>query len=327
MRVLEVDGISSVLEMFQNKQLFRVEVATANEHIDDRTSEGLTIYVPKELRAQELCFGSVLPRKLAGWLMRHSKPDGEGLVEVEVDAVNAFTSIFACDQSVLDDILDDQGIIQVPLENKDQCYYDEDEEQEAKEERQRQSDIPFETDSASSEQQMTPTHSSANDNSSAHVWSSHTKPTGGITETVVETISRQSQMSHQPRPGGGDDPSRPPLLHHSSLSLNALNSHALTPTLSTRPESPSEDAQYRAILDRVVQKARRTTFGAINTSGMRDTLSGGARHADAYESFDGLDVVGTFRSTNQLERDKKIGAAGELFVSNILHTTRVFKAD
>lgn len=105
-------------------------MAAANEHIDDRTSEGLTIYVPRELRAQELCFGSVLPRKLAGWLMQRSIPDGEGPVEVEVDAVNALTSIFACDQSVLDDILDDQCIIQVSLENKDQGYDDEDGEQE-----------------------------------------------------------------------------------------------------------------------------------------------------------------------------------------------------
>ncbi|KAI8670009.1 hypothetical protein NCS56_00804700 [Fusarium sp. Ph1] len=314
MTVLEVDGISSVLEMFQNKQLFRVEVATANEHIDDKTSERLMIYVPRERRAQELCFCSVLPRKFAGWLMRRSTTDGEGPVEVEVDAVNALTSIFACDRSVLDDILDDQGIIQVSLENKDQGDDDEDGEQEVEveEEQQRQSDILFETDDASSEQQMTPTHSSANDSSSPYVGSSHTEPTGGITETVVETISRQSQMSHQPHLGGGDDPSRPPLFHHSSLSLNTSSYQApqyLPPTLVTQPGGRSEDVQYRAILDRVVEKARRTTFGVINMSGMRDTLSGGVRHADAYESFDGLDVV---------ERDKKIGAAGELFVFELL---------
>lgn len=34
-----------------------------------------------------------------------------------------------------------------------------------------------------------------------------------------------------------------------------------------------------------------------------------------FESFDGLDIVTRFRSANQLERDKKVGAAGELFVS------------
>lgn len=141
-------------------------------------------------------------------------------------------------------------------------------------------------------------------------------------ETVVETISRQSQMSYRPHLGGGDDPSRPPLFHHSSLSLNASSYHA-----PTQPGGRSEDAQYRAILDRVVEKARRTTFGTINSSGRRDTLSSGGRHADAYESFDGLDVVGKFRSTNQLERDKKIGAAGELFVSKILRIARVLKTN
>ncbi|KAM5345808.1 hypothetical protein ACJ41O_011669 [Fusarium nematophilum] len=234
MAVMEIDGISSVLEMFQNRQRFQVEVATANEHIDD-TSERLTIYVPEERKAQELCFGSVLPRKLAAWLMRRPTSDNEGAIEA--DAVNALTSIFACDRSVLDDILDDQGIIQVPFGNEDESDGDddedgdEDEEEEEEEEEQPQSDSRFETDGASSGQQITPTHSSTNDSSSPYT-------------------------------------------------------------------GPSD--------------------GAFDMSDMQDALSGIAGHADGYESFDGLDVMRRFRSANQLERDKKVGAAGELYVFELL---------
>ncbi|KAI8676088.1 hypothetical protein NCS56_00495700 [Fusarium sp. Ph1] len=317
MTVLEVDGISSVLEIYQNKQLFRVQVATANEHINDETSETLMIYVPKERRAQELCFGSVLPRKLAAWLMRRLTSDGGGAIEVDVDAVNALTSIFACDRSVLDDILDDQGIIQVSFENKDQDDEDEDGEEDQDQE-QRPFDSPVETHYASPEQPTMRTHSLANDGLSPDVGPPQAEPIGGTTETVVETISQRSRMSHQPRLGGGGNPSQPPL----SLPLRTSSYHApqyLPPTLATEPESrSSEDAHYRAILDRVVETARRTTFGAASTGGTRDALSGRARHADAYDSFDGLDVMGRFRSTNQLERDKKIGAAGELYIFELL---------
>lgn len=52
-------------------------------------------------------------------------------------------------------------------------------------------------------------------------------------------------------------------------------------------------------------------------SDLLDALSG-IGNADAYESFDGLDLISRFRSTNQLERDKKVGAAGELYAFELL---------
>lgn len=33
-----------------------------------------------------------------------------------------------------------------------------------------------------------------------------------------------------------------------------------------------------------------------------------------FDSFDGIDIRNAFRSDSQLERDKKIGAAGEVYV-------------
>ncbi|XEU94740.1 hypothetical protein FSHL1_000024 [Fusarium sambucinum] len=47
-----------------------------------------------------------------------------------------------------------------------------------------------------------------------------------------------------------------------------------------------------------------------------DTLTGG--NSGMYESFDDLDVMTKFRPRSQQERDKKIGAAGELYVFELL---------
>ncbi|KAH7166472.1 hypothetical protein EDB81DRAFT_713041 [Dactylonectria macrodidyma] len=330
MTVIEIEGISSVLEIFQNRQSFQVEVTTANVHIDDETSEELTIYVPKKRREREFCFCSVLPRKLAAWLMRHPTSLEEG--PVEIDAVIALTSIFACDQSVLDDILDYQGILQVTFENEDEGHDDEDEDEvedegreEEQEQEQQQSDNPLGTEDSSSEQQMTPTHSSVNDSLSPQVGLSDAEPERGLTETEVEIISRQSHLSNHSRPGGRDDSSRPALIHLPSQSPSDSSPRSpryLSSTVLGQPQSrSSEDAHYLAILNRVIEKARRAAFpsrGAFDMSDLRGALSGGAGNSAEHESFDGLDVMSRFRSTNQLERDKKIGAAGELYVFELL---------
>ncbi|KAF5624990.1 ATPase-like ATP-binding domain protein [Fusarium sp. NRRL 52700] len=324
MRVVEVERISSVLRIFQNKQSFEVPVATANEHIEDSTGN-LTIYVPKERRAQELCFGSVLPRKFAAWLMRSSKiTDGQ----VETDIVKVLTAVFASERFVLDDVLDDQGILTVSFDNQDEeDNSDEAEEhqtenQEEEGQEQRLSDSRLETDDTSSEQ-LTPDRSSTNAVTPPYAGSSGTSPEGNLHETLVETTSRRSQMSYQPHSGrvyrssqSDLSPSSPQPLHHPS---GQAPSNALSAITSTSEQQTSEDTRYRSILDRVIEKARNAAFpsrGSFDMTDMRNALPGG--DTDAYQSFDGLDVMGQFRSTNQLERDKKVGAAGELYVFELL---------
>ncbi|KAJ3546237.1 hypothetical protein NM208_g2100 [Fusarium decemcellulare] len=320
MTVIEIDGISSVLEIFQNRQRFQVTVAAANEHIDDETTERLVIYVPKERKAQELCFGSVLPRKLAAWLMR--RPSSHNEWAIEADIVNALTSIFACDRSVLDDVLDDQGIIQVSFENEDESDDDGDDDRDEDQEEQGLSQSAVETDGVCSGQQTTPTHTLTNDSLPPHVGSSNVEPARAPTETIIEDISRRNHMSHQPRPEVGDGSSQAP---PSSPSLNTPRYQTpqhLPPTTVAQPESRfSEGLQYLKILNRVVETARRTSFPPpcfFDMSDIQNALPGVTGHADAYDSFDGLDVMGRFRSTEQLERDKKIGAAGELYVFELL---------
>lgn len=329
MRVVEVERISSVLKIFQNRQPFEISVATANEHIDDSTGK-LTIYVPKERRAQELCFGSVLPRKLAAWLMRSTKSPNDG--PIETDAVKVLTAIFASERFVLDDVLDDQGIFRVSFQNEDEeDNRNEAEDQGEEGQEQRPSDSRLETDDTSSEQ-LTPNHSPINAGTLPYAGLSGTIPEGSLPETQVESISQQSQMSYQPPSGRVHHSSQLDLFSGSSQPLHHPSDQAPpnVPWVMTSPpeQQSSEDARYRIILDNVVEKARNAAFpsrGSFDMSHMRNALP--SSDTDAYESFDGLDIMGQFRSTNQLERDKKVGAAGELYVSNLTCTLQVSEAN
>ncbi|KAF5562721.1 ATPase-like ATP-binding domain-containing protein [Fusarium napiforme] len=325
MRVVEVERISSVLKVFQNKQSFEIPVATANEHIEDSTGS-LTIYVPKERRAQELCFGSVLPRKFAAWLMHPSNSLTDG--PIETDIVKVLTAVFASERFVLDDVLDDQGILTVSFDNQDEEdnsdeaeeHYAEDQEEEGQE--QRLPDSRLETDDTSTAE-LTPDRSSINAGTPPYAASSGISSEGSPPGTVVETISQRSQMSYQPYSGRVHRSSQSDLFPSSPQPLHHPTDQAPSSTLSAMtslPEQQSfEDTRYRSILDRVIEKARNAAFpsrGSFDMTDMRNALPGG--DTDAYQSFDGLDVMGQFRSTNQLERDKKVGAAGELYVFELL---------
>jgi hypothetical protein len=73
------------------------------------------------------------------------------------------------------------------------------------------------------------------------------------------------------------------------------------------------DAGYLRLLNKILDAARRAVFpsrGSFNMSDILDALPGDGT-ADSSFSYESVG----FRSKSRLERDKKIGAAGELFVS------------
>jgi hypothetical protein len=79
-----------------------------------------------------------------------------------------------------------------------------------------------------------------------------------------------------------------------------------------------EEAQYQALLERVVTAARGSprlpAQGAYDMTGMSHALSDLMDHS----SYDWVDQFLPFRSSSQQERDRKIGAAGELYVFELL---------
>ncbi|EWZ01114.1 hypothetical protein FOYG_00794 [Fusarium oxysporum NRRL 32931] len=102
------------------------------------------------------------------------------------------------------------------------------------------------------------------------------------------------------------------------FSPEQLNIHRPIPSHST--SQATEDQRYRTILERVIAAARFANFpsgGAFDLNDLRDALPDSGE-TNSYLSYDGLDVLSRFQSTSQQERDKKIGAAGELYVFELL---------
>ncbi|SPJ70393.1 uncharacterized protein FTOL_00121 [Fusarium torulosum] len=112
MRTIESDQISSTLKLYQGSDVIQSEavLGTACAHIAESGRE-LTVYVPKNAKAQEICYISRLPKAFAEWL--------EPSVHTQEQVVKALTLVFATEKAMLDDILDDQGIMQLSFEDED----------------------------------------------------------------------------------------------------------------------------------------------------------------------------------------------------------------
>ncbi|KLO80350.1 Uncharacterized protein LW93_6560 [Fusarium fujikuroi] len=258
-----------------------------------------------------------LSRRFATWLMRnpHTNIDGN----VEVDIINALTSVFASDRAVLGEILDDQGMIELQFKDPDEDLNEDMMGGEQTEDNDASDSAP-EPGHGASDVALTPTHSSVTDASIVPSAVRDSEIEDGASETEGEIFEIQSRTSHQVRRGDGSLPR--PLRHHSPAgrpsSPEQLNSQRLVP--SNPISRATEDQRYQTILERVIAAARFANFpsgGAFDLSGLRDALPDSGE-PNSYLSYDGLDVLSRFRSANQLERDKKIGAAGELYVSTYM---------
>ena len=89
--------------------------------------------------------------------------------------------------------------------------------------------------------------------------------------------------------------------------------HSPTPVPQYAPQAAvAGPTPYQSLLEQVVNRARQLMFpshGAFDMSGMNAALSGGG---DRTDPVNGLPFLARF---GRLERDKMVGAAGELFVS------------
>lgn len=304
---METNDIHVTLQLSQNGSAIPIEDSSPNIHLDD-SSEALKLYVPRKRREQAICFGSVLPRKFFHWLMRY--PNGHVESQADAFAISALTSIFACDRHALDDILDRHGIIKIDIANEDPLDAE---------------DI----DDDDTEDMDTPT----SDNDSATISAQ------SYTQTLVETVrssymARDSRtvslgppvfVSSSPQPMPSFSAGEAETLPHEPSQAGISVSSQHSPYLDRFAHVPEEtdSGRYRALLERVVTAARASTFpsrGAFNLDGLRDALFNDADDHTVY-SFDGGDVAAGFRSESQLQRDIKVGAAGELYVSNRLHSS------
>lgn len=112
MRIIESDQILSNLEVRQDPDFIQAEalLGTSCAHITDN-GRVLTVYVPKNAKAQKVCYLSGLPKAFTEWL-------GPSF-NVREEVAKILTLVFVSDKAILNDVLDDQGIVKLSFEDKD----------------------------------------------------------------------------------------------------------------------------------------------------------------------------------------------------------------
>ncbi|RSL50813.1 hypothetical protein CEP53_008668 [Fusarium sp. AF-6] len=336
-QVYETDGIAATLYINQDDCERSYEKGQSDLHIEEEEGQ-LSIFVPRDKRSQEACYARKLPLGLFRWLMTPS--DGRR-VELNEKGLRVTASVLNSSRFVLSDILEDEGIAAGELEDD----YEEVEE-------------PEETPNVEGAQAIEPhvaeeshvvgdvVDSSGQDPiaatalakaeaegtpdlevlvSSQLALSSRQEPVHGpfLTPSLVSRDAATGlPVSHQParsrRLSGSD-------LAQDVSSIHARSDFAITdprpaiqPILASPALANQEAARHQALLERIVTAARTTprlpSEGTYNMTGLSHALNDLIGH----NSYDGLDRFSRFLFSSQQERDRMIGAAGELYVFELL---------
>jgi hypothetical protein len=108
---LECGVISSSLSFEQDGIIHEIEIGQSELHIDD--TNPLTIYVPNDTESQECCFKFDLPHRFASWMITDPTTGTQG--KIEDGTVNVVNSILNCLISTTGRILEKEGIPDVPV--------------------------------------------------------------------------------------------------------------------------------------------------------------------------------------------------------------------
>lgn len=336
-QVYETDGIAATLYIIQDDRERSYEKGQSDLHIEEQEGQ-LNIFVPRDKRNQESCYARKLPRGLFRWLMT---PSDGSRVALDEKGLRVTSSILNSSRFVLSDILEDEGIAAGELEDD----YEEDEE-------------PEEIQNVEGAQAIEPHVAGETRVAGNVVGSSDQDPiaTAPLAETEAQgTPHLETLVSSQlatpsgpeaihgpfsiPSPESREVVTGLPVPHHparsrrfsgSDLAQEVNYTHArsdfattghrptIQPTLDSPPLANQETARYQALLERVVTAARIAprlpSEGTYNMTGLSHALNDLMGH----NSYDGLERFARFRSSSQQERDRMIGAAGELYVFELL---------
>jgi len=263
----------------QDNQEYEHEIGRSELHIEE-SGNLLKVYVPRDEDEQDVCFGSLLPRRLLAWLM--AAPGEDGPKRIEETAVTIINSILNCRVSAMATILEREGVpgIQIP-------------------------DVPITSPGRAEEPRMTERISATPATpTSRRISSPHLIGTGSSTPdtSTPRTASSTGYASDYPTPltDPGD--------------YSDDDSSVQTPVYTRPPPlvpSATQEAQYRRLLERVVSMGRRSEFPNFGATGLTDRVGGSPPSATTADSAGPVSV--TYAS--EWERRMKIGVAGELFVS------------
>lgn len=339
--VYETDGIAATLYLNQDGRERSYEKGQSDLHLEEEGRQ-LNIFVPRDKRSQESCYARKLPLGLFRWLM--TPPDGSR-VALSEKGLRVTASVLNSSRFVLSDILEDDGIAAGELED------DYEEVEESQDVEGAQAIDPHVAEEAQvvegSDVVEAVVRSSDEDPVATTALAEvETEETPGL-ETLVSSqlaVPRRQESvrgpfltlstvgleaatgvpaSHQPgrsRRFSSSDLAQDISYIQARSDLANARHHQPTiqPTLTSPYLANQETARYQALLARIVAAARETprlpSEGAYNMTGLSHALN----DLMGYNSYDGLDRFSRFRSSSQQERDRMIGAAGELYVFELL---------
>ncbi|KAJ4254455.1 hypothetical protein NW762_010053 [Fusarium torreyae] len=324
-QVYETDGIASTLTLSVGELSHEVDKSRCELHIQNDGSL-LEIFVPRDKKDQESCYVRRLPLRLFDWLMSDS---GRG-EEMYEKGKRVMASVLNASCSVVPMILEDEGIALGDLEDG---YAESEDGSELEVAHVTEHNPPAggsQDVSIASDGDNKITSPTLTETDLGETSSRATPTSSGNSSPVRQKASvNRSRMHSTPtskpqaiRPRGLASPSvlKETSLIQATTHLQATNQQPASHVVPASPGATElETSRYRALLERVVTAARATprlpSQGAFDMAGMSNALP--VLEA-GHGSYDGPDSIHRFRSTSQLERDKKIGVAGELYVFELL---------
>ncbi|RYP57689.1 hypothetical protein DL769_009334 [Monosporascus sp. CRB-8-3] len=297
----ETDEILSQLIISMDGNSISEQTSSSQIHIEDGASE-LKIYVPEEEGSRDACYLFALPRRLVEWAMT----DPVTLIQEKInpDMIMAMAAILNAKFPAVERLLDEHGIIEADLINRDA------EEEEVQDMTRSAPSDPFRLTPRG------PTPSGRERSSSA----------SSTTRIITPTSRLYSDSDDDERPTRATpatdltefrslSPGRPA---SSYSQFSGRDGGSPDPFRSSYERRRSAANVYRELLSQVVVAARRSRIlaSAFNLAELADALPGGSAAA-AGRVFDEFSLFGV-GVYSQIERDKMVGAAGELFVFELL---------
>ncbi|PKK48916.1 hypothetical protein CI102_6559 [Trichoderma harzianum] len=290
-KVFETDKISCIQLVQQGGQSYSHEISRGKFHLEE-SGNNLDIFVPLEQKSRALCLARDLPARLFKWMTTNRSVDDPSSINER--SYSLIKDILKEDSYAYNHILFEEGIIEITIEGEEL---------------------------------------SGEDSISISSVTGDASELRGSTE-IVSDMSTPSTDISSPRTIFDHDEIRPTVVHQdttvsisrfaSSPSANRLfiqetssNASAENVEVSTsiQRESLSVDLGYFGLLSHVVSAARRASFptkGIFDLDTLRESLP-------SLSSVSGIQYYEKFAGTfPQLERDKMIGAAGELYVFELL---------
>lgn len=326
-RVYETNGISCVLQLSVGGPPLTQSLSSSDLHLHEGKSQ-LDIFIPRQKKRQEFCFADKLPARLFQWLM--TDPNNNQWGESSEKGCRMVGSVLNASRSVSTQILEANGIV---IPSVDELAPDEEDEGSETGE----AGESLEEDGFGEEDR----HGEEED----HGDDAYGRGQGPPRETTAEpamfpesmTSGASSMRALTPSTTINQDTSSPlPELRETSyITARAENATSRSQSVGRisvateaprtrgyarpdpRPEFTHEDTiKYQQLLGSIISSAQEANFpsnsnGPMDMSSLIATLP---MDGEAESSFNSIGESIRFRSKNQLERDRMIGAAGELYV-------------